>query len=236
MTFCPKCQTYLAPGDAACPACNAPRPPAEPITALWTAALDAPPAGPPLAAGDLLLVPTQPAGPAAAPSALHAFDLHAGRPRWSKTFPHALVSGLQTCQVCKTWQVLVALSSANLLHGQGALLALDANGDERWRWSPGARRVSAPALVCSDDSSRSSICFTADAHTLVILDLAMPDMDGTACFREIAKMEPMPRVLLATGHAGGGDTSELLEAGAVGVLQKPFSAVELSWAVARAAK
>ncbi len=179
MTFCPQCQTYLAPGDTPCPACNTPRPPAEPITALWSVTLDAPAAGPPLAAGDLLLIPTQAADPSSAHSALHALDLHDGRPRWHKPFQHALVSGLQTCQVgnlrlLETWQVLVSLTSANLLRGQGALLALDENGDERWRWS-GARRISAPALACSDDFSRSLVCLTADAHTLVILDLASGD-------------------------------------------------------------
>ncbi len=52
MTFCTQCQTYLSPDAAACPACNAPRPPAEPITAPWSAALDAPPADPPLALND----------------------------------------------------------------------------------------------------------------------------------------------------------------------------------------
>ncbi|HUX76557.1 MAG TPA: PQQ-binding-like beta-propeller repeat protein [Anaerolineae bacterium] len=156
---------------------------------LWSAELGQPSAGPPLVAGDLLLVPTQDPGPSSQHATLHALSLVDGNPRWQCSFERALVSGLaalQTSEVSETSEVwaLVATTSTDLLHGEGMLVALDAAGRERWRWVPGVQRVSAPALVRSDDFSRSeratevattnldAAVVTADARTLAVLDLA----------------------------------------------------------------
>ena len=101
------------------------------------------------------------------------------------------LAAIQTSEVSQTSEVLalVAISSTNLLRGEGALVALDAAGEERWRWAPSVQRVSAPMIVRSDDFSRSDadatevaatnatyglehmVCCTADAWTLVVLDL-----------------------------------------------------------------
>jgi outer membrane protein assembly factor BamB len=162
---------------------------------LWSAALGQSPAGPPLVAGDLLLVPTQEPGPSSQHATLHALSLVDGAPRWQHPFERALVSGLaavQTSEVSETSEVwaLVSTTSTDLLRGEGALVALDAAGEERWRWAPGVQRVSAPALVRSNDFSRfgkratevattnvgrdqvDAVCVTADARTLAVLDLA----------------------------------------------------------------
>jgi outer membrane protein assembly factor BamB len=116
-------------------------------------------------------VPTQEPGPPSQHSTLHALSLADGSPRWQKSFEYALASGLaavQTSEVSETSEVLalVATSSTDLMRGEGALLALDAAGEQRWRWSPGVQRVSAPA-VAGDVA-----CVTADARTLLTLDLA----------------------------------------------------------------
>jgi len=129
---------------------------------IWSTHLAQPPAGPPLVAGDLLLVPTQ--EPAMPPrhGALQALNLSDGSPRWRKPFEYALVSGL--AQTGKG-SILVAIASTDLLRGQGALLALDAAGEERWRWAPGVQRISAP--VAAEDLA----CVTVDTKSLVLLDL-----------------------------------------------------------------
>jgi len=120
-----------------------------------------PPAGPLLAAGDLLLVATQETGPSALPATLHALGLAGGQPRWHRSFAHALVSGLAATP---DGLLLVALSSSDLLRGEGLLLALDAAGEERYRWAPGVQRVSAPAVA------GNLACLTADGRTLLLLD------------------------------------------------------------------
>jgi hypothetical protein len=80
---------------------------------------------------------------------------------------------------------LVAISSTNLLRGEGALVALDAAGEERWRWAPGVQRVSAPMIVRSDDFSRSDADATEVATTspMPVLvrsdDFSRSDADAT---------------------------------------------------------
>ncbi len=170
MNFCARCETYLAPEAASCPNCGALRPPAEAAAALWSVELNQPPAGPPLVASDLLLLPTQEPGLPSQHGTLHALNLADGGPRWQRNFEYAMVSGLatvQTLKVLETFRVLllVTTASTDLLRGEGTLLALDASGQECWRWAPGAQRVSAPAVA------GDVVCVTADAQTLVLLDL-----------------------------------------------------------------
>ena len=57
---------------------------------------------------------------------------------------------------------------------------------------------------------------------LVLLDLAMPRMDGLSCSRALLELDPEARVIIATGH--GGDRYQVadLYPQAKGVLQKPF--------------
>jgi outer membrane protein assembly factor BamB len=121
--------------------------------------------------GELLLVPTQEPGPPSQRSTLHALSLADGSPLWQKSFEYALVSGLadvQTSEVSEISEVLalIATSSTDLMRSEGALLALDAAGEQRWRWAPGVQRVSAPAVA------RGVACVTADVRTFLTLDLA----------------------------------------------------------------
>ncbi len=67
---------------------------------------------------------------------------------------------------------------------------------------------------------------------LVVLDLAMPVMDGRTCYHELLKRDPNARILIATGH--GGDRYQLLGdfPQAKALLQKPFDLKDLLTAVA----
>jgi len=137
--------------------------------ALWSAELSQPPAGPPLATGDLLLVPTQEAGPPAYHATLHALSLADGGPRWQHPFEYALISGLaRISEVSETSEILILAStiSTDLMRGEGALVALNAVGQERWHWAPGVQHVSAPAVA------GNTACVVADAQTLVVLEAA----------------------------------------------------------------
>jgi two-component system chemotaxis response regulator CheB len=80
--------------------------------------------------------------------------------------------------------------------------------------------------VCED--ARNGIEAVELARTqrpdLILLDLAMPLLDGVEATRRIMEERPVPIVVL-TGHAGveGGVADRALEAGAVSVVRKPFS-------------
>ncbi len=68
---------------------------------------------------------------------------------------------------------------------------------------------------------------------LVILDLAMPIMDGEACFHKLTSLDPAARVLIATGHSHNQDGVECLEPCPAGVIKKPFDLSNLLGEVRR---
>ena len=65
----------------------------------------------------------------------------------------------------------------------------------------------------------------------VILDLKMPVMDGKTAFYELKKIDPNVKVLISTGYGENEEVQELLSAGAIGLLAKPFRRDELLTAI-----
>ncbi|RLC89592.1 MAG: hypothetical protein DRI77_15585 [Chloroflexi bacterium] len=129
---------------------------------FWSIKLSQPLAVPPLVADELLLATTRDTSRLAQQAVLHALGLDDGGVRWEQSFEYVMISGLlQATGDC----ILVALTSTDMLRGAGALLALDAAGEERWRWTAAVQRVSAPAVA------GDMVYFTVDTRALVILDL-----------------------------------------------------------------
>lgn len=62
----------------------------------------------------------------------------------------------------------------------------------------------------------------------VLLDLVLPDMDGAAIYPHIRKYHPQTKVIICSGYGQAGSTQELLDAGAEGFLQKPFTLNQVS--------
>jgi CheY-like chemotaxis protein len=69
---------------------------------------------------------------------------------------------------------------------------------------------------------------------LVLLDLILPRLDGASVFTSLVAQNPHIKVLLLTGHSGDIAVHELIDRGALDIIRKPFSLVELSRAVAKA--
>jgi len=63
--------------------------------------------------------------------------------------------------------------------------------------------------------------------SLVILDLIMPEMGGKECLKELRKIDPQPKVLIASGLIADPSTKESVEKGAQGFVSKPFRMKEL---------
>ncbi len=60
------------------------------------------------------------------------------------------------------------------------------------------------------------------AVTLILLDLRMPIISGADTFRELMKIDPTSKVLLASGYSVEEEARLLLDEGALGFIQKPF--------------
>ena len=62
---------------------------------------------------------------------------------------------------------------------------------------------------------------------LVILDLIMPEMGGEQCLKELLKIDPQVKALIASGFAVPGDTKAFLASEAKGRVAKPFNMRDL---------
>ena len=69
---------------------------------------------------------------------------------------------------------------------------------------------------------------------LVILDMIMPKMNGKETYLKLREINPSVRVLLCSGFHREGTTQELIEFGAKGFINKPYSMIKLSQAVSEA--
>jgi two-component system, cell cycle sensor histidine kinase and response regulator CckA len=63
--------------------------------------------------------------------------------------------------------------------------------------------------------------------SLVILDLIMPEMGGTECLKELLKIDPQVRILVASGYSADASVKETIQMGAKGFVTKPFRFKEL---------
>ena len=66
---------------------------------------------------------------------------------------------------------------------------------------------------------------------LVLLDVAMPDMDGVETLKRIVAIEPALAVIMVTANVDIGTTSKLLALGAVDYVPKPIDLDYLDQAV-----
>lgn len=69
--------------------------------------------------------------------------------------------------------------------------------------------------------NREQIC-------LVILDLAMPEMDGESAFELLKEIQPEVKVLISSGVSLPEEIGDQLKYGCSGFIQKPFSLGNLS--------
>ena len=63
---------------------------------------------------------------------------------------------------------------------------------------------------------------------IVILDMIMPDLSGSATFDRIRTMNPDTKVLLASGYSLNGQAEDIINRGCDGFIQKPFDMEQLS--------
>ncbi len=63
---------------------------------------------------------------------------------------------------------------------------------------------------------------------LTLLDIQLPDMDGKTVYSGLIKLRPDLRVIVCSGYSSDGPAQSIIDAGAQGFIQKPFSLKVLS--------
>jgi DNA-binding NtrC family response regulator len=84
------------------------------------------------------------------------------------------------------------------------------------------------------DGGQAARLIEAQTFHLIILDIKMPVMDGMDVLKMSVQIQPRTPVVVITGHGTAKTAHDALSAGALIVLTKPFSPVELRKAVADA--
>mgnify|MGYP001548236413 FL=1 len=69
---------------------------------------------------------------------------------------------------------------------------------------------------------------------LVLLDLVLPRMNGPETFLAMRDIEPSVQVVVMSGYSLDGEAQSLIESGAIGFLQKPFTLAALARAMTSA--
>ena len=63
---------------------------------------------------------------------------------------------------------------------------------------------------------------------IALLDFLLPDIDGKALYPILKKTRPDMKVIICSGYSAEGPVQDILDAGAEGFIQKPFSMTSLS--------
>jgi CheY-like chemotaxis protein len=86
-------------------------------------------------------------------------------------------------------------------------------------------------VTLAENGSTALAALDKDRPDLVLLDVAMPGMDGVEALRRIVALTPPVSVIMVTANADIAVTSKLLAMGAVDYIPKPFDLDYLDQAV-----
>ena len=119
--------------------------------------------------------------------------------------------------------------------GNGRVLVVD---DE-----DGVREVAADLLGClgyevvtAPNGIAAVSQYRESGHEIdvVLLDLAMPGMDGRDCFRALKTINRDVKAVLCTGYGFNVVAQQLLDEGMLGIVSKPYTIEQLSDAIVQA--
>ncbi len=82
-------------------------------------------------------------------------------------------------------------------------------------------------LTASDGLEAVSVAL-ANPLDMILMDVAMPGMDGLEAMRQIKAQKPGMAIVIASAHSMASDRERFLAAGADDVLSKPFRLTDLT--------
>ncbi|MBT3255335.1 MAG: response regulator [Deltaproteobacteria bacterium] len=90
-------------------------------------------------------------------------------------------------------------------------------------------RLDYRVLVAESGKEAVALAKTFDGQIdLALLDIKLPDMDGDRIYPLIVEPRPDMKVIVCSGHSILGPAQDILDAGAEGFMQKPFSIAPFS--------
>jgi CheY-like chemotaxis protein len=89
-------------------------------------------------------------------------------------------------------------------------------------------------LTASDGQEAVNLAL-ANPLDMILMDVAMPGMDGLEAMRQIRAQKPEMTIVIASAHSMASDRERFLAAGADDVLSKPFKLTDLTGVVTRLA-
>jgi two-component system chemotaxis response regulator CheY len=84
------------------------------------------------------------------------------------------------------------------------------------------RRLGIEVVGVAETGLQTLALYREHRPDLVVLDIAMPEMDGMETLRRLLAMDPEARVLVCTSFSSQQYVVEALKVGAKGYLSKPF--------------
>ena len=90
-------------------------------------------------------------------------------------------------------------------------------------------------VITASDGQEAVNLALSNMPDLILMDVAMPGMDGLEAMAQIKTRAPHMPIVIASAHSMASDRERFLAAGADDVLSKPFKLTELTDVVGRLA-
>jgi two-component system cell cycle sensor histidine kinase/response regulator CckA len=116
--------------------------------------------------------------------------------------------------------------------GEGTILVVDDEARIRTVAALALERAGFTVLTAAEGQEAVAVFRThAQSIRAVLLDLAMPRLDGAATARELRRIRPDVRIVLSSGYTEEEATRQFADRDIVGFLQKPYALTDLVAAV-----
>jgi CheY-like chemotaxis protein len=88
-------------------------------------------------------------------------------------------------------------------------------------------------VLTASDGIEAVALALANPLDMILMDVAMPGMDGLEAMRQIKAVKPGMAIVIASAHSMASDRERFLAAGADDVLSKPFRLTDLTAVVTK---
>jgi DNA-binding NtrC family response regulator len=107
----------------------------------------------------------------------------------------------------------------------------------RWALTEALSAAGYPTLQAATGAeTRTSLAETRTRALVVMLDLRLADVHDLSLVRDVRRLRPDAPLIVMSAHGTAEDAEQVLEAGAIDFLTKPFDMIDAVGAVDRACK